>query len=572
MKWFVDLKISTKLIFGFLFVAVLGLILQAFAIVSLLRIAGNEKRMYEKETMGIIAIKDAQEAFLNIGIEVRDLIVSDKDKDKVIQSITERFTVLDNALKTYEGTIDKVRFPEDDANYAKLQSDYRLYMSYISNVTSLAKSGTPGSNLASLVSASKTAGGMVSDDLRTVASSKADHTEQYVKSDAVFSQTMLYVMLFIGVVILLLAVILGLYMSRIIGKPLIKMAEDSDKLAVGDISITKGTSGSRKDEIGHLARAFGKLVESTRAQSTAAQRVAEGDLTVLVDVRASGDVLGNSLSGLVNNLNDLVAAIVSAADQVATGAELVSDSSIALSQGATEQASSVQELSAAIAEIASQTQRNAQNAQTANTMARNAKVIATGGSSRMKDMLTAMEDINVSSSSISKIIKVIDDIAFQTNILALNAAVEAARAGQHGKGFAVVAEEVRTLASKSAQAAHETTALIEGSIKKVEAGTKIASETSEALEKIVAEVSNAASLVEKIASASEAQAAGIEQVNSGIIQVSQVVQHNAATSQESTAASEELTRQAASLKDVVSVFRLRNASGSTALANNNYVW
>jgi methyl-accepting chemotaxis protein len=231
-----------------------------------------------------------------------------------------------------------------------------------------------------------------------------------------------------------------------------------------------------------------------------------------------------------------------------------------LSQGATEQADSIEQLTVSLEEIAAQTALNAQNAETASKEAEKAKKEAEQGNGQMSALLKAMDAINASSGDINKVIKVIDEIAFQTNILALNAAVEAARAGQYGKGFAVVAEEVRTLAGKSANAVKDTTEMISGSIKNVESGIKIANETAESLKRIGTQVANATDLVGSIAVASKEQAAGIEQLNLGIAQVSQVVQNNAATSEESAAASEELSGQADQLKEAVSIFKVKNGS------------
>ena len=233
------------------------------------------------------------------------------------------------------------------------------------------------------------------------------------------------------------------------------------------------------------------------------------------------------------------------------------DSSQSLAQGATEQASSIQELTASIIEISEQTKSNAVNANAARERTNLVRENAENGNHKMADMQQSMKKINESSTNISKIIKVIDDIAFQTNILALNAAVEAARAGQHGKGFAVVAEEVRTLAARSADAAKETTFLIEDSIDNVKAGTQIADETAIALTEIVDEINKVTDLMENIAEASSEQATGIAQINLGIDMVGQVVQQNSATAEETAAASEELSGQAQVLQEMIGQFELR---------------
>jgi len=304
------------------------------------------------------------------------------------------------------------------------------------------------------------------------------------------------------------------------------------------------------------------VIAPVKEASAVLQEMAVGNLQLRVQGDYKGDhaILKNAMNETLDALNNSFGDVRNVAEQVAGGAQQIAESGEVLSQGSTEQASSIEEITASMTQVAAQTKQNAVSANQANELAISSQEHAVEGSTQMQAMVHAMTEINESSANIYKIIKVIDEIAFQTNILALNAAVEAARAGQHGKGFAVVAEEVRNLAARSASAAKETTAMIEGSIKKVDVGTKIANDTAAALKGIVDGITKATELVGDIAAASNEQATAISQINQAITQVSQVVQTNSATAEESASASEELSGQAEMLKKEVAKFKLKHSN------------
>lgn len=287
--------------------------------------------------------------------------------------------------------------------------------------------------------------------------------------------------------------------------------------------------------------------------------IEEKDLRVSINREFMGDFdkLKKSINGIIENLNNVFSDFAQSSAQIATGSEELSNSSQTLSQGATEQASSIEEITSSIEEIANQAKGNAQKSKDANNLIEMVKRHSDEGEAQMNDMVNAMDEIKLSSQNIHKIIKVIDDIAFQTNILALNAAVEAARAGNHGKGFAVVAEEVRNLASKSANAVKDTSELIEESIKKVNYGNEIADNTSTILNKITQEIKSVSDMVENVFKSSEEQSMEIAQITDGINQISKVIQMNSATAEETAAASEEMSSQSFILKEQIEEFSLK---------------
>jgi len=356
-----------------------------------------------------------------------------------------------------------------------------------------------------------------------------------------------------------LALLLGsttaiFYISRGITVPLAKGVAFAEAIKSGDLSsrLRLGT----RDEIGCLTAALDQMADRLEEKAHSAMTIAKGDLTTRVNLASEQDVLGQAFGLMLQKLRALLGEVVSSSGQVRVGAHEISKATHALSEGATHQAASVQEISASMTEMNSQIQSNAQNSSEAAATARAVRQEAEKGRVEMERVLVAVSAMNEATAEMTRTIQVIDDIAFQTNLLALNAAVEAARAGRHGKGFAVVAEEVRNLAGRSARAAKETSAMIQRSNSQVHASLKMTQEAAGLFSHIAEDIRKVAELMEGIDRASQEQAAGVSQVHLGIEQIDRATQNNVASAQQIAASAGELARQVEQLHGLINQFKL----------------
>jgi methyl-accepting chemotaxis protein len=500
-----------------------------------------------------------------IGAEIMATILFAGDQEKVR---TQR-NIIESYMTNFEEQTDglEVSFPRADAKALYLeameiyQSDFVLAIEQV--LTGAENGATQEELVGYMVSTVKPAVEAISTNFSECMNIKGgmlDTTSAVGESSANMTLIVLTISSAIAAIVSILA---GIYLSGLISKPLAPLTTFMEQAGkTGNINLRPEDReaikkyAQNKDELGQTIAATASFMEHISRVSEILDLIANGNLTSKVELLSKEDTLGVSLLTMSQNLTSSLRNVHASSTQVSLGAQQVADGAQALAQGSTEQAATIQQLSASIAEVSSKTRHNADMAEKASELSKNIRSNAERGSRQMDEMLEAVKHIEEASQSIGKVMKTIDDIAFQTNILALNAAVEAARAGTHGKGFAVVAEEVRNLAGKSAEAARDTEALIANSIDKAQLGVQIARETANSLNEIVQGVNDSSQLVAEIAQESEAQAMGISQINSGIEQVAHVIQENSATAEQEAAASEEMSGQSAMLIEMVSHFQL----------------
>ena len=552
-----NLKVSIKL-YLLAGIAVVGMLMIGCISMALMGTLNDQTLIIAEKWLPSLSLSDKMNTLLaEVRMSEQAYVTADEQESSqsVENELNQYLKELDSSIKQYGGFVTTT---EGQGLYQSLQNAWSSFQQTDSKLVSLVKARQMREAEELLEGECKNQYNAVDSalsalaDFNTRGSDAANATSAKTYKGAIWCQILVMVAVFA------VSAVFSTIIIRCIRQPIQAIEKVAIEMAKGNLDVDLNYHSN--DEMGGLSDQMREVVRKLQAiindENQFLAKMAAGDFTV--DTICEEEYIGNfypvllSFRAIAKQLNGSMIQISNSSDQVSNSSEQVSSGAQALSQGATEQASSIEELAATITDISDRIKENAENATNANRQVMIVRDEMNQSNTKMQDMIRAMEDISNSSSEIGKIIKTIEDIAFQTNILALNAAVEAA-----GAGFAVVADEVRNLASKSAEASKNTASLIENSIKAVENGTEIAGETAKALVHAVEGAKEVTALVDKISAASNEQSAAISQITVGIDQISSVVQTNSATAEESAAAAQELSSQSQLMRDMVSKFKLK---------------
>jgi len=608
-----NVKVGTKLVSGFMVTVGLAVFIGIMGINGVNKVNSIVNEMYSHELMNVSLAKELNIIVTKMRLSVRSaaLAVNEREREEQIKRFYENKSLFTAALDSIKAISDDGREKEQ---IKVIEANWDKYLAECSRMIEAAKKANlkPPQELAKAF-----------EDGAVFVNAIENNTAELERLSeiAAFNEWQESVKTYSGIrntmaVLLIIAaaagILLGIFLSRSISKPLKSTEKMIGELSLGHLDMR--LKMNRNDEIGVMAKAMDSFADNLQNTVVATmKKISEGDLSTRITPRDERDeiskaleettkslrnliiedggtvlqgaaqkdlsqrlkkeyrgefaVMKDNINTVMQNLDEALGMVSEAIEQVSSASGQISSGSQQLAEGSNIQASSIEEVSSSLEEISSMTKQNADNATHAKLLAKEAREAADEGDEAMKRMAEAITQIKLSSDNTAKILKTIDDIAFQTNLLALNAAVEAARAGEAGKGFAVVAEEVRNLAMRSAEAAQNTAVMIEEAIRNAEGGVKITEEVAKALSQIVNRAGKVGDLIAEIAASSSEQAAGVEQVNTAVSQMNQVTQQTAANSEESASAAEELSSQAQELANMVYSFTLSSAPHAPVVSN-----